>query len=80
MYKHWMEWDNEIDDGYRILDPDGFRFGAPTFVTKEEFLRAKAACTLVGTDDVSWTKFMWPKSMIDEAYQGLIKKLRDSEG
>lgn len=58
--KHWKEWDNEIaDDGMRIIDPDGFRFGKPVFVTRDEFLKAKMECTLVGRNDLSWGGFPW---------------------
>ena len=64
MIKHWMEWDNEIDDGWRILDPDGFRFGRPEFVTREEFLAAKGLCTVGTRNDHSWGTFPWPEEWI----------------
>lgn len=62
--KHWMEWDNEIDDGWRILDPDGFRGRRPEFVDREQFLRAKMECTLARRDDLAWGEFPWPAERI----------------
>lgn len=43
----WEEWEAEVTDGWTILDPDGFRHGKPTVVTKDEFERARLECTLI---------------------------------
>ncbi len=45
--RHWTLWESEVTDGWTILDPDGFRHGKPTEVTKEEFERARNECTLI---------------------------------
>lgn len=57
--KTWREWDKTIDDGIRILDPDGFERGDPMMnmyvYTRSEFLRRRTHCTVVsGKDSKGW--------------------------
>ena len=50
----WWVWDEVPIDDHRIYDPDGFRNGAPTIVTWDEFQKARMYCTIVGRFDPSW--------------------------
>ena len=46
---HWWDWDNVIDDGIRIFDPDGFRGSDEEYsdlYTLEEFKQRRAKCTV----------------------------------
>lgn len=56
--KHWWEWDETIDDGVRIVDPDGFGRQDPTIYnakyTVEEFLFRRASCTCIFNNDRSF--------------------------
>ena len=45
---HWWEWDNALEDGIHILDPDGFcgsRKEYNDLYTQEEFEKRRHECT-----------------------------------